>query len=146
MLTLENLLVRKLVGKRLVDKTVSNAKIILDDNDGRPYLYFQLEGKDRKINIQPLIKDSVTDAYATQVWASMLSDGYTLGTLPGGWVCFTPDGDHYEMTDNTCSCQAFNHDSSRPCKHLLFKRGELLYRARSQRLVTRLTNIQKPST
>lgn len=144
MLTLESLLVRKLVGKRLVDKVVSGAQILL--NEGTPYLYFKLDGKDKKINVQPLIGSSITDSYALQVWSSMLSDGYILGTLPGGWLCFTPEGNHYEMTDDSCSCQAFNHDSSKPCKHLLFKRGELLYRARSQYMTNRLTNIQKPST
>lgn len=126
-MTLEEYLILKAESRYLL----SLVKIIgIDLYDSSVFLFYSITGKEKKINLS-LFTNSLEEAYEKEVWADMLSKGYILIYLDGGWIVKNEvSGNRYELSVDTCTCASSSHKPNIKCKHLMFKDAELRYKAK----------------
>lgn len=100
--------------------------------EGDLWLLFSRKSKGNrkyKLNITKIMWGPSHEVYSTYIWAEMLSKGYVLVNIDGGSLVISPDGEQYQLSEVGCTCQYFSY-TKKNCKHLVFREGELLYRAR----------------
>jgi predicted nucleic acid-binding Zn finger protein len=137
MFELETLLALRHVAKRnLRSKKIKDTNIVFKEEAKTFYLVFKLEdseGNDRlyKNNITELVKNhgSLRNLFLALVASEMLLAGYNIIPIENGWLCIGGE-EIYSMKDNECSCMAYIHNPSKPCKHLLYKEALQLQRSR----------------
>ena len=113
-----------------------------DENSDNIYLTFRWDtGKLNKKgeSIVRLYKNNITkpvlehggleNFYKMLVASEMMLAGYLIIPVENGWVCVGGE-EVYALKDNECTCQAFVVDSSKPCKHLIYKEALLMQRSR----------------
>lgn len=141
MFNLENLLASKLLAKKHL-KNVSDSDIIFEEDTNKIYFVFKYNtGKVKKDNT-PLIKvyknditkyvqnnGGLENLFKALVASEMLVAGYMMIPIPGGYIC-TGGHELYNIKDNECTCPAFINDSSKPCKHIIYRDALLEQRSR----------------
>lgn len=123
-MTLEEFLVLKAERENIL----SGVKIIsVEVVDGSLYLFYVYRGKEKKIDLSFI--NSLSDSYELEIWADMLSRGYLLIYLDGGWL-IKKDKEVYQLTENTCTCKGSTYKPNIKCKHLIFRDAEIKYKSR----------------
>jgi hypothetical protein len=141
MFNLENLLASKLMATKNI-KNVLETDLVIDEEKEKIMFVMKVKtGKTLKDGSEQikLYKNDITKQvknhggvepfFKSLVVAEMIISGYVLVPIQGGFLCVGGD-EVYALKHNTCTCPAFIQDSSRPCKHLLYKEGLLEQRAR----------------
>lgn len=113
---------------------VQNAQIIEDESQ-EPWLVFELvEGKTRKLykkQLRELLWGPISQIYETYVATQLLRQGYVCIPIEGGWLVINPEGEEYQLQENSCTCQHFvSGRSEGPCKHLILRDWHNSYKAR----------------
>lgn len=140
-MNIESLLASKLMANKNI-KSILSTDLIVEDETNK--IYFLMEVKTGKIlkdgseqirvyknDITKYVNNhgSVEAFFKAVVVSEMMLSGYVIIPIQGGFMCVGGD-EVYALKDNTCTCQAFLNDTSKPCKHLVYKDGLLHQRAR----------------
>jgi hypothetical protein len=90
--------------------------VSLNDHDQLPLGTFISNSREVELNI---------------IGGELVSLGYLLAPLQGGWVCINNKGETYQITPElSCSCPANIAKPSDPCKHIKFLQWQQLYNSR----------------
>lgn len=140
-MNIESLLASKLLANKNV-KNVLETDLIVDEESNKIYFLMKVktgktlkDGTEQirvyKNDISKYVQNhgSVEAFFKSLVVSEMMLSGYMIIPIQGGFMCVGGE-DVYALKDNTCTCQAFNNDTSKPCKHLIYKDGLLNQRAR----------------
>lgn len=116
--------------KKKILEIISNAKINEDDLT----LEFEVDlksakGKYKK-DLTSLLWGPIDVQYETLMATEMLAEGYMCITIQGGWIVRSPNGEEYQLTENSCTCRSFLENPNGPCKHLSLRDWQLNYRSR----------------
>lgn len=136
-MTLEEYLILKAERSTILSTLIKVIGLSIVDNE--PYLFYTYKGKEKKINLSSL--KSIEHSYELQVWTDMLSQGYMLIYLDGGWLV-KKDDCLYELSENTCTCKGSTYKPEIKCKHLIFRDAEIRYR--SEQAIERSSFIKDP--
>lgn len=139
MYNLENLLAAKFISKRELKK-IEDLNLLVDPDNNHIYLTYKYlvrskKGEDYyrlyKNNITKMVNEhgGLENLFKVLVAAEMMVSGYLIIPIEGGYVC-VGGTEVYALKDNTCTCQAYTVDPSKPCKHLIYKEALLLQRSR----------------
>ena len=140
-MNLDTLLAGKLMAKKQY-KNIISTQLVTDDEKAKVYFLIEVntgktlkDGSDQikiyKNDITKQVKNhgGVESLFKSLVVAEMMLAGYIMVPISGGFVCVGGD-EVYSISDNECTCPAFVNDSSKPCKHILYRDGLLEQRAR----------------
>lgn len=129
------------IGKKQ-STNIKDANIEVDSDTGHVFCTFNLKlNRKRKDGSYPIkaYKQDITrlienhngleNLYISFVTAEMIIAGYFIVPIPNGFLCIGGD-EIYSMKDDSCSCPSSINHPDKPCKHLLFRDGLLLQRAR----------------
>lgn len=133
---------RLLAARIIKEKEIKNIdSVVVEQVEGEPWLIIKLKeakknGKPKEIRkkltyfIWP--DGNLSSIYEGYVAADMIQEGYCVVTLDGGWVVISPEGENYQLTEDTCSCSSFLYEleESDNCKHLVFRNWHRNSRAR----------------
>ena len=141
MFNLETLLASKLLAKKQF-KNIISTQLVVDDEKEKVYFLMEAptgktlkDGTEQvrvyKHDITKMVKNhgGVEPLFKSLVVAEMMLAGYLMIPIPGGFMCVGGD-EAYSISDNECTCPAFQNDLSKPCKHILYRDGLLMQRAR----------------
>ena len=140
MFILETELAARMLGEQFRDQVV-DPNVVFDEESKKFYLVFKRlvgEKKDGEPKLRVYKKNitrwvnahgGLTNLFANFVAAKMILEGYMIVPIENGWLCVGGD-EVYSLTVDSCTCQAFVTDPTKPCKHMQFK--EAVYKQRSR--------------
>lgn len=141
MFNLESLMASRLLAKKQFKKVISTQLVIDDEKEKIYFLIEAYTGKTLKkgeeqvrvykTDITQFVKNhgGVEPLFLSLVVAEMMMAGYLLIPIPGGHMCVGGE-EAYSIKGEECTCPAFLNDSSKPCKHILYRNGLTAQRAR----------------
>ena len=140
-MNLDTLLASKLMAKKQY-KNIISTQLVTDNEKAKVYFLIEVNtGKTLKDGTEQvkIYKNDITKQvknhggveglFKSLVVCEMMLAGYIMVPIPGGFMCVGGD-EAYSINNNECTCPAFLNDSSKPCKHILYRDGLLEQRAR----------------
>ena len=141
MLDIAKELAARYISRREVKKII-DPDVIYDEDSGNIYLTFKWDTCRTKKDGSPIIrlyKNNITKTvlehgglenfYKVLVASEMMLAGYMIIPIENGWLC-VGGSEVYSMKENECTCPAYVTNSSKPCKHLIYKEALLLQRSK----------------
>lgn len=140
-MNLEKLLASKLMAVKQF-KNVISTQLVTDDEKAKVYFLIEVntgkilkDGKEQikiyKNDITNQVKNhgGVENLFKALIVSEMMLAGYIMVPISGGFIC-VGGNEVYSISGEECTCPAFLNNSSKPCKHILYRDGLLNQRAR----------------
>ena len=119
-----------LLREKLLD--LKQLSINLVESDGKIFIAIRIFERDYKFELTKYLWGTIEQVYETCIATQMLQQGYVQLTIEGGWLIYNPEGEDYQIQDQSCTCGDFlyNRKGKSRCKHLVFRDWHLNYRKR----------------
>lgn len=109
---------------------------VVGENLQHPWLKFKLVeckiGGKYKTKIKKYLWDKLETVWLTYVGCKLITEGYLVFPLEGGWIVISPQGEEYQIENNQCSCQSKDLYKGK-CKHMLLRDFILSFQFRANK-------------